>query len=129
MSKEITVKVMLGNYKYIEIPLEDSEEFLRMLSKRFPSKNKDIKEVLRIIRNFDVFYDIARKKFKNYILIPHDSSDMLKGTILFDKVKLLIGENGRKKVGLIFDRSISLENVMKVLEELGYSVNIVKSEL
>ncbi len=129
MSKEITLKVMLGNYKYVELPLEDSEEFLQILSKRFPNKDRDIKEVLRIIRNFDVFYEIARKKFKNYILIPHDTSDMLKKTVLFDKVKLLIGENGRKKVGLIFDRSIPLENVMKVLEELGYSVNVVKSEL
>ena len=128
MAKNIVVKVIIGNYKYVEIPIEEAEKLLQTLLKDFPDKEKDIKEVARIIKNFDVFYEIARKKFKNYILIPHDTSDMLRGTVLFDKVKLISNEEGRK-IGLFFDRSISIDDVVRVLRNLGYNVNVAKSEI
>jgi len=128
MAKTIIVKVIIGNYKYVEIPIEEAESLLQTLLENFPNKEKDIKEVARIVRNFDVFYEIARKKFKNYILIPHDTSDMLRGAVLFDKVKLVSDEEG-KKIGLFFDRSISVNNVVRVLKSLGYNVSVVKSEI
>jgi len=128
MAKSIIVKVIIGNYKYVEIPIEEAESLLQALLENFPNKEKDIKEVARIIRNFDVFYEIARKKFKNYILIPHDTSDMLRGAVLFDKVKLVSDEEG-KKIGLFFDRSISVDDVVRVLKSLGYNVSVVKSEI
>jgi len=128
MAKSIIVKVIIGNYKYVEIPIEEAESLLQTLLEDFPNKEKDIKEVARIVRNFDVFYEIARKKFKNYILIPHDTSDMLRGAVLFDKVKLASDEEG-KKIGLFFDRNISVDDVVRVLKSLGYNVNVVKSEI
>ena len=128
MAKSIIVKVIIGNYKYVEIPVEEAESLLQTLLEDFPNKEKDIKEVARIVRNFDVFYEIARKKFKNYILIPHDTSDMLRGAVLFDKVKLASDEEG-KKIGLFFDRNISVDDVVRVLKSLGYNVNVVKSEI
>jgi len=128
MAKSIIVKVIIGNYKYVEIPIKEAESLLQTLLENFPNKEKDIKEVARIVRNFDVFYEIARKKFKNYILIPHDTSDMLRGAVLFDKVKLVSDEEG-KKIGLFFDRSISVDDVVRVLKSLGYNVSVVKSEV
>lgn len=128
MAKSIIVKVIIGNYKYVEIPIKEAESLLQTLLENFPNKEKDIKEVARIVRNFDVFYEIARKKFKNYILIPHDTSDMLRGAVLFDKVKLVSDEEG-KKIGLFFDRSISVDDVVRVLKSLGYNVSVVKSEI
>ncbi len=128
VTKNITVKIIIGNYKYVEIPLKEVEMLLQILLEKFPNKEKDISEVARIVKNFDVFYEIARKKFKNYILIPHDVNDMLRGTVLIDKVKL-ISEGGNRKIGLVFDRSISIEDIVKVLENAGYNVNVVKSEV
>ena len=128
MSENIVVKIIIGNYKYVEIPISKAEKLLQMLLKDFPDREKDVREVSRIIKNFNVFYEIARKKFKNYILIPHDASDMLKGTVLFDKVKLISDKEG-KRVGLFFDRSVSVEHVVRILKNLGYNVSVIKSEI
>ena len=48
--------------------------------------------------------------------------------MLFDKVKLVSDEEG-KKIGLFFDRSISVDDVVRVLKSLGYNVSVVKSEI
>ena len=46
MAKSIIVKVIIGNYKYVEIPIEEAESLLQTLLENFPNKEKDIKEVL-----------------------------------------------------------------------------------
>lgn len=125
---KITINIMIGNYKYVELTLEQASEMLRKLKELFPSKEKDVNEVFRILENFDVFYGIARRKFKNYILIPHETSDMLRGTVMFDKVKL-IKEDSEKKVGLVFDRNINVDDIVKILNDLGFETEIIKSRL
>lgn len=121
----INLKILIGNYKYIEISITKMLDFLEILNRKFPDKFKDISEVKRIVKNYDVFYDIAKRKFKDYILIPHEPSDMLRGRILFDKIKL-IKNNHDRKIGLIFDKSIKLEDIVEALNSLGFEVNIVK---
>ncbi len=124
----INLKILIGNYKYIELSTTKMLDFLEILSRIFPDKFKDISEVKRIVKNYDVFYDIAKRKFKDYILIPHEPSDMLRGKILFDKVKL-IKDNHDRKIGLIFDKSIKLEDIVEALSSLGFEVNIVETNI
>jgi len=125
---KLNLKVLLGNYKYVELHLTDALNLLGMLEKKFPDKIKDISEVQRIIENFDVFYDIAKRKFKDYILIPHEPSDMLRGRVLFDKVKL-IKTSDAKKIGLFFDKNIKLKDIIEMLNSLGFEVNVVESSI
>ncbi|RLG74407.1 MAG: hypothetical protein DRO23_06830 [Thermoprotei archaeon] len=123
---KLDLKILLGNYKYVELSLADALNLLIMLEEKFPDKVKDITEVRRIIKNFDVFYDIARRKFKDYILIPHVPSDMLRGRVLFDKVKL-IREGNARKIGLFFDKNIELEDIVRILSNLGFEINVIES--
>ena len=125
---KLDLKVLLGNYKYVELHLADALKLLGMLEEKFPNKIKDISEVRRIIENFDVFYDIAKRKFKDYILIPHKPSDMLLGRVLFDKVKLIRTSN-TKKIGLFFDKNIKLKDIVEALKSLGFEVNVIESSI
>ncbi len=125
---KLDLKVLLGNYKYVELHLADALKLLGMLEEKFPNKIKDISEVRRIIENFDVFYDIAKRKFKDYILIPHEPSDMLLGRVLFDKVKLIRTSNA-KKIGLFFDKNIKLKDIVEALKSLGFEVNVIESSI
>lgn len=124
----INLKILIGNYKYIELPITKMPDFLEILSRKFPDKFKDISEVERIVKNYDVLYDIAKRKFKDYIIVPHEPSDMLRGRVLFDKVKL-IKDNHDRKIGLIFDKSIKLKDIMEALNSLGFEVNVVKTNI
>ncbi|RLG75999.1 MAG: hypothetical protein DRO23_02390 [Thermoprotei archaeon] len=124
----INLKILMGNYKYIELSITKMLDFLEILSRKFPDKFKDVSEVKRIVKNYDVFYDIAKRKFKDYILIPHEPSDMLRGRILFDKVKL-IKDNHDRKIGLIFDKSVKLKDIVEALNSLGLEVNIVETNI
>ena len=122
------MKVLLGNYKYVELYLTDALNLLGMLEEKYPDKIKDISEVQRIIENFDVFYDIVKRKFKDYILIPHEPSDMLRSRVLFDKVKL-VKTSDAKKIGLFFDKNIKLKDIIEMLNSLGFEVNVVESSI
>jgi len=125
---KLDLKVLLGNYKYVELHLADALKLFGILEEKFPNKIKDISEVRRIIENFDVFYNIAKRKFKDYILIPHEPSDMLLGRVLFDKVKLIRTSN-TKKIGLFFDKNIKLKDIVEALKSLGFEVNVIESSI
>lgn len=128
MAGKVIVEIDMGRYKYVELDLDDAEKLLREVTKRLGFDSQDASETFRIFRNFDAFYEMAKKKFKDYIVPSKSMNDMILGRVIVDKVKL-VKEGEKRRVGIIFDRRVG-ENVIKEsLEALGYEVDIKKREL
>jgi len=125
---EVVLRIDISKYKYVDLPVEDADKFLERISERIGRETSDIKEVIRYIRNFDEFYEYAKRKFKDYIAIPHRPDDYIRGTAVIDKVKLYKADDGSKRIVIVFDRRIPLDYIKNALEELGFNV-IVKNEL
>jgi len=120
--KSITVEIDLGKYINVELSLDEAEKFLRELTKKLGYETQDVSETLRYLRNFDVFYEVAKKKFKDYLVPPKSMNDMIKGTVVVDKVRL-IKEDG-KKVVISLDRRVDINKVVETLKEMGYNVEV-----
>ena len=127
MSKEVVVEVDLGRYKTVELELEEAERLLKKVTELLGFESQDVNEAFRIMRNFDAFYEMARKKFKDYIVPSKSMNDMILGRVIVDKVKL-VKEGDRRIVGIVFDRRVGEDVIVKALEDLGYQVKVKRIE-
>jgi hypothetical protein len=119
----VTLEVDMGKYKSVTVPLEVAEKLIMEVSKRLNVGSKDVMEALRIVRNFDEFYEFQEKKFKDYLVPDKDISDMIRGAVVVDSLKL-IKRGDVKEVLVMFDRRVSEEVIAEALKDLGYEVNI-----
>lgn len=125
-----TVKVIVDMGKYINVRLEaqDAERLIREVSKILGYESQDASEALRYIRNFDEFYDVMKKKFKDHLAPPKNINDMIMGTVIVDSLKLE-KEGDKRYVTIVFDRRVPLDVVEKALKRLGYEVEVERREL
>ncbi|MCE4606010.1 MAG: hypothetical protein F7B59_01575 [Desulfurococcales archaeon] len=115
--ESVTIKLDLAKYRRIELSKEKAIELLNIL---LEEKSKDeVKEALRITENFNIFYDMMRRKQRDYIPLPHDYSDLLKGDVSIDKIRLERRGNDSIVV-LVFDKRFPLEDLSRLLKEIGY---------
>jgi len=119
----VTLEVDMGKYKSVTVPLEVAEKLIMEVSKMLNVGSKDVMEALRIVRNFDEFYEFQEKKFKDYLVPDKDISDMIRGAVVVDSLKL-IKRGDVKEVLVTFDRRVSEEVIAEALKDLGYEVNI-----
>ncbi|MEB2836279.1 MAG: heavy-metal-associated domain-containing protein [Desulfurococcales archaeon] len=127
MEGKVKVEIDLGKYISVELPAEEAERLIRHLTERLGYESQDASEALRYIRNFDAFYEIAKKKFKDYLVPPKSMNDMIRGTVLVDRLKLI--KDGEKRVVVTFDRRVPLDEVLAALKDLGYEAEVVRREL
>ncbi len=123
MSKSVTLLIDLGKYRHVTLPVEDASKLLNKITEKIGRQTFDIEEAQRYIANFDVFYEVMKKKFKDSLAPPKSINDMIRGDIVVDRV-VLIKENNEKKVTIVFDRRVPVDKIKEVLEELGYVVNV-----
>ncbi len=116
---EIVVRVDLGKYKYIDLPLEKAIEFLEKIA-AVRGATLDITESLRYIRNFDEFYEYMRRKFKDFIFPPKDHREIIEGLVVVQKLKLYIA-NDLRMVTLVVDKRVSEDFLRMVLRDIGYA--------
>jgi len=126
-SGRVRVEIDLGRYISVELTADDAERLIRKISERLGYESQDASEALRYIRNFDAFYEMAKRKFKDYLVPPKSMNDMIRGTVLIDRIKL-IREDGRRVV-VTFDRRVPLEEITAALKDMGYEVEVVRREL
>ncbi|MCE4599671.1 MAG: hypothetical protein F7C81_05685 [Desulfurococcales archaeon] len=124
-NREVLIEVDMGKYKSVELSVEEAEKLLSKITETLGFESNDVNETFRILRNFDVFYDTMRKKFKDYLAPSKSMNDMIRGTVVVDRLRL-IKEGDTRKVRIVFDRRISEDLLMEVLSELGYKVSIKK---
>ncbi|MFP3265742.1 MAG: hypothetical protein RXO54_07930 [Acidilobus sp.] len=124
----MTLEVDMGKYKSVRVPLDVAERLIVDVSKRLNVESKDVIEALRIVRNFDEFYEFQQKKFKDYVVPDKDISDMIRGAVVVDSMKL-IKEGNKKDVVITFDRRVREDVIEESLKSLGFEVIVKRSDL
>ncbi|MFP3171692.1 MAG: hypothetical protein RXN88_00720 [Acidilobus sp.] len=124
----MTLEVDMGKYKSVRVPLDVAERLIVDVSKRLNVESKDVMEALRIVRNFDEFYEFQQKKFKDYVVPDKDISDMIRGAVVVDSMKL-IKEGNKKDVVITFDRRVREDVLEESLKSLGFEVIVKRSDL
>ena len=119
------VKVIkyIGNYFGIET---DAETALRIIEKardELGYDTDDVEDTLRMLKNFDVFYEMMRKKFKHFLSPRKRESDLIKGRVLVDKVKLT-KEGEKRKALIIFDRRVNYDKIIEIIKSLGHEIEV-----
>lgn len=105
--KEPSVNDCFG-YPCIDLGLEDAKKILSIIVERLGYITSDISDAMRIIENFDESYRYAVKKFKEFLVPSKSESDLIKGRVVIDRIKLSkIG--GEKRVLIVFDRRVKRE--------------------
>ncbi len=110
------LKSMFG-YVRMESSPEDAVRVLKAIRDLWGKDTENVNDSIRIVSRFDVFYESLRRKFKEYIAPRRSESDMIKGLVVVDKVKL-VKEGGRRVVTLIFDRSVSIDRLKELLDTI-----------
>jgi len=124
------VKILVdgGKYKWVTLPKEDALKLLELIESEINASPRDLQETMRYLRHFDEFYRDMQKRFKDFIAPSHSISDMIKGIVVVDKVSLK--KEGDKDVAtIVFDRRVSQDLLKKLLEKLGYQVEIEVEKL
>lgn len=113
------VYTILGGYTALEVDANKAPELLNKLRDVLGKGGEDVEDAIRMIQHFDTFYNVMQKKFKDFLTPKKNVSELLKGNVLVDKVKL-IKKDSNKLVVIVFDRSISRETIKNALNNLGY---------
>lgn len=119
----IRVKVFktIGDYVALEALAEDAINVINMLKNNLKRGGEDIEDAIRIIHHFDTFYDFMRKKFKEYLTPRKGLDDILKKRVIIDRLKL-IKRGDSRFVEIIFDKSISMDEILTILLNNGIEV-------
>ncbi|MEM1611096.1 MAG: hypothetical protein QXQ57_05580 [Sulfolobales archaeon] len=104
-------------YPCIELDVEKAKKLLERISETLGYSTSDLEDAIRIIDNFDEYYRYSTRKFKEYLVPAKSESDLIRGRVVIDRVKLKIVGSGRR-VLIVFDRRINRETVKKALETI-----------
>ncbi|MCX8196190.1 MAG: hypothetical protein N3F67_03840 [Acidilobaceae archaeon] len=121
------IEVDLGKYKSVELTVEEAEKVLMEVSRALGAESQDLEETYRVLRNFDSFYEIAKRKYKDYIVPSKNLNDMIKGTVIVDRLRLA-KEGEERKIVITFDRRVKEEVIAEALSKLGYEVEVRRLE-
>ena len=105
-------------YVYIESEVEDAIKILNQLRSSLGRDTEDLRDSIRILENFDVFYEMLRKKFKEFIAPRKSEADLIRGRVVVDKIRLF-KEGGLRKVVIVFDKRVTPDDLERILNELG----------
>uniref|UniRef100_A0A7J2U0D9 Uncharacterized protein n=1 Tax=Ignisphaera aggregans TaxID=334771 RepID=A0A7J2U0D9_9CREN len=121
MAQRVKLFTMLGDYVAIEVEAGTSIELLRKMQKALGKGGEDVEDSIRMVLHFDTFYSLIQRKFKDFLTPKKNISELLRGNVLVDKIKL-IKKDDKKVVVIVFDKSLNRDLVEKALIELGYEV-------
>ncbi|MCD6084082.1 MAG: hypothetical protein J7J20_00920 [Desulfurococcales archaeon] len=119
----VKITKTLFGYIKLEVDADNALKLLKYLRDVSGKNTNDVVDALRIIENFDVFYEMMKKKFKDYIAPRTSENDLIRGKVIIDKIKLT--KNNVKKVTIIFDKRVNEELVTKALESLNIKYELV----
>ena len=116
------VKTFLS-YVYLEGDVEDLISVLEYLRDKRGRNTEDVNDAIRILRNFNTFYDILRRRFKNGLAPRKSERDLIAGRVVVDKIKLI--KNGKRRAVVVLDKRVSRDEIISVLEELCMNYEFV----
>ncbi|RLG80378.1 MAG: hypothetical protein DRO09_03200 [Thermoprotei archaeon] len=114
----VTLKITkdFTGYIHVEGDVDVLVRFLKCLSKSF-GESDDISDTLRILNNFDVFYSMLKRKFKDYIAPRKSERDLILGKVVVDKVKLI--RNAERRAIIVLDKRVSQRAIINLLKEMN----------
>jgi hypothetical protein len=121
--KTAKIQLDLAKYRIIRLPIKEALELLRLMESE--SGGAEVTEAIRIVENFSVFYEMLNKKQRDYIPLPHDYSDLIRGRVSIDKIRL--EKSGDQDiVVLVFDRRYPMEKLEEMLRKIGFEEVIIE---
>lgn len=125
MSGKIKIVKSFTGYLYAEGDRQTLTKFLEYLRDVCGRNTADVEDAIRILKNFNVFYDMMRRKFKDFIAPKRDEANLIRGHVTIDKIKLI--KNGSSEYAVIvFDKRINLEILTNTLNELGIEYEVIE---
>ncbi|MEM1525472.1 MAG: hypothetical protein QXH10_06755 [Ignisphaera sp.] len=121
MTVKVKISKTIGDYVAMEVPAEEAVNIINILQDGLGRGGEDTRDAIRMIEHFETFYDMMRRKFKEYLTPRKDIGDILKKRVLIDKIKLL-KRDGNRFVEIIFDKSIGVEEVLNILKNNSIEV-------
>jgi hypothetical protein len=111
---------MYSKYGYIivETSVDLALRLLRSIIEKIGGETTDLSDTIRILENFDEYYSLMSKKFKEYLVPQKKESDFIKGRVFIDKIKLSRGHAGEKYVLIQFDRRVKKEFLEDILNNI-----------
>jgi len=107
-------------YTYVEGSPEEIVSLLKLIQDEWDRNTDDLDDAIRIISNFEVFYEMMRKKFKEYISPRKREADLIRGLVVVDKIKLAkIGD--ARIVTVIFDKRVNHDELEQLVKKLNTS--------
>jgi uridine kinase len=103
-------------YLYLEAEVSTALKILKAFREKRGSR-EDIEDSIRILENFDAYYELMRKKYKEFIAPRKNEADMLSGVVTVDKIKL--EHDGRRLATVVFDKRVRPEEVADIIKELN----------
>ncbi|RLG85386.1 MAG: hypothetical protein DRO15_07560 [Thermoprotei archaeon] len=119
--KKAIISRAIGDYVTVEMDATYAPDFLEEIRNFLKRGGEDVADTIRMIKNFDVFHDFMTRKFKEYLVPKKELSDLIRGNVIIDKIKL-IKDSNRRRVLIMFDRSVKEYEIIKVLSELGFEI-------
>jgi hypothetical protein len=116
---EVKVVIDIGSYKWVTLEKRDALRFLDALGEVLARRTEDLEEAKRYIKHFEEFYQVMRRRFRDFLVPPKSSADMLMGRVIVDKVKLE-KSGGKDLATIVIDRRVSEDAVIEALRAAGF---------
>ena len=113
------------SYIYMDASLDEALSVLEGLS-RVRGLTEDLSDAIRVLKNFRAFYDMLRKRFKEYLAPRKSESDLISGKVVIDKLRLYRAA-GEDRVTVVFDKRFELSELLEVLKNLGLKYELIES--
>ncbi len=110
------VKTLYG-YVYMDASVDEALKVLEAFRSEGRT-SEDLKDSIRVLRNFHVFYEMLRRRFKEYLAPKKDEKELIYGNVVVEKLKLY-RKNGEERVVVVFDKRFPEQEIQEVLKRLG----------
>ncbi len=111
-------------YTVVEASLDIALRMLRYIKESSGMEpSVDLSDSIRILENFDEYYSIMNRKFREYIIPQKSESDFIKGRVVVDKIKLIKKDQDNKMVLIQFDRRIRRDFIERVINNITSNIS------
>ncbi len=119
MVSDLSIRLAKSLFGYVRLEgaVDDVLKVMKAVRDVWGRDTEDVNDTIRILSNFDVFYESMRRKFKEYIAPRKRESELVRGLVVVEKIKL-IRDGGRKAV-IVFDKGVDLKDIKCLLDRLG----------
>lgn len=119
MGAEVVVELDVASCMHVKLEREVALKLVQAIMARH-GVTRDLEETKRVIENFDEYYGILKRRFMDYLTIPKDTAESIRGRTVVHKIRL-IREGEYRIVEFVFDKRVSRDLIVECLKDVGFS--------